>query len=98
VVVIAKIKAKSGKEEEIEKAFKEFLKKVEPEEGTLVYEVHRDHKDPSIFITYEKYRDKDALNFHGATTHVQEFFGVLMQLVYGAPSLNFYDEVARIRG
>ena len=96
MVVIAKIQAKAGKEAELEKAFREFVKKVQTEEGALAYEVHRDHKDPSIFITYEKYKDKEALNNHPSTQHVQEFIPVLMSLIEGAPALNYYDEVARI--
>ena len=98
MVVIAKIKAKSGKEAELERGFKEFLTKIESEEGCLVYEVHRDHKDPSIFITYEKYRDKEALNDHASTPHVLEFLPILLTLIEGEPVLEVYDEVARIRG
>jgi quinol monooxygenase YgiN len=96
MIVIAKLQAKSGKAEELEKAFKDFIPKVQSEAGCLIYELHRDHKDPSIFITYEKYMDKDALNNHAATPHVQEFLPILLPLVEGQPSLEVYDEVAGI--
>ena len=98
MIVIAKIRAKSGKEEELIKAFKDFMPKIETEEGCLVYEFHRDHKDPSLFITFEKYRDKEAMNAHATTPHVAEFLPILLELIEGQPTLEFYDEVGRIRG
>ena len=97
MIVIAKIRAKAGKEEELIKAFKEFVPKIEAEEGCLAYEFHQDHKEPSLFITYEKYVDSDAVNNHSTTPHVQEFVPLLLPLIEGQPDLAFYDEVAQIR-
>ena len=96
MIVVAKIKAKSGEEEKMEKAFLDIIPKVEQEEGTLVYTLHRSQKDPTVFLFYEKYKDKDALKAHSSTPHFQELFGILAPLLDGNPEIEMYDEIKGI--
>ena len=75
MIVVAKLKAKSGEEEKMEKALVDIIPKVEQEEGTLMYTLHKSQKDPTVFLFYEKYTDKEALKFHSATPYFAELFG-----------------------
>lgn len=96
MVVVAKLKAKSGKEKEMEDALREMVGKVKDEEGTLAYTLHRFKKDPSLFLLYEKYKDKDALNYHGSTPHFKKLFENLATLIDGEADIGFYDEIASL--
>ena len=96
MIVVAKLKAKSGEEEKMEKALVDIIPKVEQEEGTLMYTLHKSQKDPTVFLFYEKYADKEALKFHSATPYFKELFGTLSSLLDGAPEIEMYDEVAKI--
>jgi len=96
MIVVAKLKAKSGEEEKMEKALVDIIPKVEQEEGTLTYTLHKSQKDPTVFLFYEKYADKEALKFHSATPYFTELFGTLSPLLDGAPEIEMYDEVAKI--
>ncbi|MFH1241816.1 MAG: putative quinol monooxygenase [Pseudomonadota bacterium] len=98
MIVVASLKAKSGKEGEMEKALREMVSKVEKEEGTLAYTLHRSQKDPSLFLLYEKYKDKDALSHHSSTPYFKEFFNLLGPMLDGKPKIDMYDEIARIKG
>jgi len=97
MIVVARLKAKNGKEEEMEKAFRGMVGKVEKEEGTLVYTLHRSQKDPSVFLLYEKYKDKDALSHHSSTPYFKELLGLLGPLFEGAPEIEMYDEIASMK-
>ena len=97
MIVVAKLKAKNGKEGEMEKTLREMVGKVEKEEGTLVYTLHRSQKDPSVFLFYEKYKDKDALSHHSSTPYFKEMFGLLGRLLEGEPEIGMYDEIASIK-
>ena len=97
MIVVARLKAKNGKEEEMETALREMVSKVEKEEGTLVYTLHRSQKDPSVFLFYEKYKDKDALSHHSSTPYFKELFGLLGPLFEGAPEIEMYDEIASMK-
>jgi quinol monooxygenase YgiN len=96
MIIVAKLKAKDGKAEEMEKALEEMVGKVKDEEGTLAYTLHKSKKDPSVFLIYEKYKDKDALSFHSSTPHFKELFGLLASLQDGAPEIEVYDEIASL--
>jgi quinol monooxygenase YgiN len=96
IVVVAVMKAKQGKEEEMGNALRDIVPRVASEEGTLTYILNRAKKDPQTFLMYEKYRDKDALNFHSTTPYFAELFEKIAPLLDGAPSIEIYEELASI--
>lgn len=96
LTVIAVLKAKEGKEKELENALAGIVSKVEAEQGTLAYALHRAKREPGKFLFYEKYKDKEALNVHSSTTYFMEFFGTIGPLLDGNPSIDIYEEIAAI--
>jgi quinol monooxygenase YgiN len=96
MIVVAKLKAKSGEEGKMEDALRAMVSKVEAEEGTLMYSLHRSRKDPTQFLFYEKYTDAEALKAHSETPYFKELFGTLQSLIDGAPEIEMYDEVAAL--
>ncbi len=96
MVVIAKIKAKSGDGEKIENAFKEAMPKVAQEEGTLGYSLIKDQNDPLSYIVVEKYKDMDAFMAHGATDYLAEMIGAIAPWLDGDLTLDIYDEVTEM--
>jgi len=97
LTVVAVMKAKEGKEKEVEEAVRSLVPNVQKEEGTLVYAVHKGRKTPGKFLFYEKYRDKDALNAHGSTPHFAEFFGKIAALLESDPSIEVYEDFVSIK-
>ncbi len=96
LTVIAVLKAKEGKEKELENALSGIVNKVEAEEGTLAYALHRAKKEPGKFLFYEKYKDKAALSAHSSTPYFIELFGTIGPLLDGNPSIDIYEEIASI--
>ena len=66
VYVAGAFKTKKGKEEETNALLKEWFKKIEKEEGTMIYSIFRSSKDPNQYLFFEKYRDEDANAFHNS--------------------------------
>jgi len=96
MIVVAKLKACSGKELEMENALREMISKVEQEEGTLAYTLHRATNDPTVFLFYEKYKDKAAFEYHSSTPYFQELFAAIGPILDGQPSIEMYEELAAI--
>lgn len=96
IIVIAVMKAKAGKEQEMEKALRDVLPKVQAEEGTLAYALHRVRKEPQKFIMYEKYRDKAALVHHSSSAYFTELFAQLAPLLDGNPTIDICELLAAI--
>jgi quinol monooxygenase YgiN len=96
LTVVAVLKAKEGREKEMEEALMKVVPQVAAEGGTLAYVLHRAKKDPTKFLFYEKYQDKEALNAHSSTPYFLEMFGAVGSLLDGNPSIEVYEEIASI--
>lgn len=69
LTVVAKVVAKK---EAISALRLELVKLVAPtrqEEGCIEYRLHQDNQDPCIFIFYENWQDRAALDRHMASSH-----------------------------
>ncbi len=94
IVVVAVLKAQTGKETEMEEALRAMIPKVRDEEGTIAYILHRAQGDPCKFLFYEKYKDQAAFDYHGSTPHIQELFGKIGSLLAAEPNIDMYEELA----
>jgi quinol monooxygenase YgiN len=97
MIVVAKLKAKSGEASKMADALQAMVSKVEKEEGTLVYTLHQAKKDPTQFLFYEKYTDGEALKAHSSTPYFKELMGILAPLLDGAPEIEMYNELAGLQ-
>jgi quinol monooxygenase YgiN len=97
MIVVAKVKAKPGCEGEMETALTEMVAKVEKETGTLAYTLHRSHKDPSVFMFYEKYADAAAFAAHGATPYFKTLVEAILPLLDGDLEMETYNEVVGLK-
>lgn len=98
MVVVAKLKALPGKEDEMKNTLLGIVPKVKEESGTLVYTLHQDTGNPAVFLFYEKYTDSDALSIHSATPHFKALFKSIKPLLDGGPEISMYNELAGING
>jgi quinol monooxygenase YgiN len=96
VTLIAKIKAKSGSEQQLEEAFRDMIKKVRANEpGCQAYVLHRDNNDATQFVWYEVYQDQAAFDHHRKTEHMKEMGDRIKDLLDGRPQLEFLTEIDR---
>ena len=96
VAVIAKIRVKEGKADDMVQLLKDIIPSVKQEEGTLYYTVNRDRTDPNLVVVVEKYKDDQAFGAHSSTPYLAELFGKAQALVEGDMELMMMDEVASI--
>lgn len=96
LTVVAVLKAKQGKEKDMEEALKKVMPLVAQEEGTLGYVLHRSKKDPTKFLFHERYKDKEAFASHGSTSYFKELFETIGPLMEGKLSAEIYEEIASI--
>ena len=96
IALIAKMKIKKGKAENVIALFRELVPKVREEAGTLAYSICRDNNNPDMLVIVERYKDMAALQAHGATPHFKEFSKTLGQYLDGKPELSILEEVLSI--
>jgi quinol monooxygenase YgiN len=64
IAAVATLTATPGKRDELVKALLEMIDTAEGEEGTEVYALHTDDREPDVVHFYELYTDKDASDVH----------------------------------
>jgi len=70
---ILKAKTRPEKAEAFEALFRGYVEPSRKEPGCIEYHMLRDKEDPSLFIFYEIWASKAALDVHSALPHMQKF-------------------------
>jgi len=92
--VVAILEAQAGKEKDFEDALRVMVPKVEAEEGTLAYILHKAPDNPAKFLFYELYQDAAAFDAHSSTPYIVELFGTIGPMLAGEPVIEMYDVLA----
>jgi quinol monooxygenase YgiN len=95
IVVIARIKAKTGRGDSLEPHLKRMVEWVtENEVGTLTYTCNRSTNDADAFVFFERYTDQSALDAHVSSPEFAAFGKELVGLLDGPPDIQVYTEIA----
>jgi quinol monooxygenase YgiN len=91
LTVIARIKAKPGREAELEQELRAIIVPTHKEAGCLRYTLHRSMGDPAFFVTIERWASKEAVEQHMATPHIQALLKKGPDLLASLPDIQAYE-------
>lgn len=96
LVVTATIKAKPGRADDLEKAFKDILPVFRAEPGIITFKVHRTQEDPDTFFFFEQYRSRADLDAHFTTPHFKTFGRATAEMVTSRPQMTFCQDCKEV--
>lgn len=73
LTVIARLKAKSGCEEQLGEKLQGLLSPTRAEEGCINYDLHRSLDEPGLFIFYENWETRPFWEAHMKSPHLAAF-------------------------
>ena len=73
LTVVAELKAKPGKEEDLRRALLALIEPTRKEDGFLQYDLHVNTNDPGRFVFYENWVSREHLDRHLASPHLEAF-------------------------
>ncbi len=73
LTVVAKLKAKNGREEQLGRMLRSLVEPTRAEEGCINYDLHRSHEDPGLLIFYESWESRPVWEAHMTSPHLVEF-------------------------
>ncbi|HJU03723.1 MAG TPA: putative quinol monooxygenase [Nitrospiraceae bacterium] len=91
LTVIAKAKARPGREADLERAMRAVVGRSHEEPGCVRYTVHRSVGDPAVFITVERWASKEAMDRHFAAPHTQALLKQIPDLLAEPPDISVYE-------
>jgi len=93
IVLVAVLQAAEGKGNEVVEEFKKLVPVVRQDPGTVAYIIHQAVDNPDKILVYEKYENREALQYHGQTEHFKAFGQATRGLFAGRPEITMYNEV-----
>lgn len=91
--VWARIPVQPGKRDETAELLRGAIANTKSEDGTLIYILHEDPKDPDALFMYELYTGDDALAAHMGADWFKALGPSLMPLLAGAPTLQMLTPI-----
>ena len=92
--LVAVMRARPGKEEELEAGLKALIEPTKAEDGCHTYALHRGSEDPSLFIFYENWTSAEHLDAHLSNQHLQDFLPKIPELIEGDLVINRVRRIA----
>jgi quinol monooxygenase YgiN len=89
--LLVTIKAKAGKEKDLEAAFAPCIAATKREAGCLAYELNRDPDDPTAYVMFEKFKNVAALEAHLKSEHTTKLLKALEPLTDGEIKAKVYE-------
>ena len=81
--VVAEVRAKPGKENELRAATLPLIKLVRSDPKTIVYFLQEDREANGLFVFYEIFANESDFDAHNAKPYVQAWFARLPELAEG---------------
>ena len=72
LTVIASMRAKAGKEDELRAALESLVEPTKTEPGNVNYDLHQGVQDPAVFYFYENWESAEFLQQHSKSPILQE--------------------------
>jgi quinol monooxygenase YgiN len=94
VTVIATLKAKSGREDELRAALISLVEPTRSEDGNVNYDLYESPEQPGLFYFYENWRSLDALGKHAQSPAMQAAMAKTGELLDGPPTITRLTRVA----
>ncbi|MCI0628612.1 MAG: antibiotic biosynthesis monooxygenase [Acidobacteria bacterium] len=93
LTVVAHVRAKSGKEDEVRQGLRALLAPTRREEGCINYDMHESTETPGQFVFYENWTSRALLDAHLASAHIRTFFARIPELLAEQPRITFWRRV-----
>ena len=91
VILTAMVKAKPGEVAAVKEALMSLVGPTRKEPGCLCYNLHQSKADPTQFMFYEQWANKDAFDAHGKTPHMKALGGQLKDKTDKGGGVVFYE-------
>ena len=81
ITVVARLRAKEGKEQKLREELKKLLAPTHQEKGCINYDMHESTTDKSLFLFHENWTSENELKAHFETPHIKNLLAQFDELL-----------------
>ena len=94
LTVVAKVRAKPGFEEAVLAELTALVAPTRAEEGCINYDLHRSQTEPAVFLFYENWTTREALDKHSKSPHLTAWGAKQAEMLVHGVEVNLFDMVS----
>ena len=94
VTVVARLRAMSGKEEELKKVLVGLIAPSRRDPGCVNYDLHQSNEHKSCFLFLENWESKELLDKHLTTPHLRAFTSKFGDLLAEPPQITLWERIS----
>lgn len=94
ITVLAKIKAKDTTTETVKQQALAMVAPTRTEAGCISYDLHQSTEDESLFMFYENWTSKKALDEHIQTPYLQAFIAKAEEILDGPLDISIWKKLS----
>lgn len=94
IVLVARMQARPGKEQELRDALPALVAATRQEDGCLTYVPHQGLDDPGLLVMHEVWQSEEHLRAHAASDHLRRFAELAELLTVGGIQIERLTELA----
>jgi quinol monooxygenase YgiN len=98
VTIIARIRAREGKEEIVRQELLTLVGPTRAEEGCIKYDLHQAVDDNALFVFYESWASQEAIARHLQSPHIAAILTRVDELLAGPPEIKSYEMISQRAG
>lgn len=87
--LVAFLYAQPGKEDELAQRLLALVEHSRAEAGCINYDVHQSDGDPTVFVMYENWTERAALDLHFTMPYMREIAAVLPGLLRAPTAMHY---------
>jgi quinol monooxygenase YgiN len=91
LTVIARMRAKPGREAEVEAELRKLIEPTRKEKGCINYDLHRSQVEPAVFMFYENWTSRELLDKHLNSPHINAWGKKQPGLLVHGVEVTMYD-------
>ena len=93
VMLVARFRAKEGKEEEVGDILVSLVESTRAEEGCVFYYLHQVKDEKGHFLFYECFRSEEAFKIHAEDHYIKGFLDRTDELLAEPPDIRFLEKI-----
>lgn len=94
VTVVAVMRAKEDKQDEVLRELEALIEPTRGEEGCINYDLHRGAENPAEFMFHENWRSRQDLETHLQQPYLLRFMEVAADLLAGPAQITLWEEIS----
>ena len=94
LTVVASMRARSGKEEELRELLQGVIEPTKQEAGCVNYDLHQSITDSAVFYFYENWESAEHLDAHLQSSHLQHALSRADELLDGTLTIERLQRIA----